>query len=268
MNDESNSERSKYRLPEVFLGCLLTLAVFSVGMLLTAGTWLTKDAAGFFTFALVIVGVLQAALFFVQLRLIRQSLTDAKTAADAATEGAAAARLNAEAVMAAEGAHLYPIIKADNLKAVFQGGIWYENSGADSDNVPTPEVIFRFKNYGKTPAVLESVMHGIEFFETPSTLRTMHAEERNIIEVLGAGEETADFTIEMLGTFNRGMAKSVREYRGELLFFGEAVFKDFFNRHFRCIWESDGRTDGFRLVRHEQYEDLDSPDPRLTAPRA
>jgi hypothetical protein len=54
------------------------------------GSWLTKDAAGFFTFALVIVGALQALLFFVQLKLIRESLTDAKVAAKAAERAAKA----------------------------------------------------------------------------------------------------------------------------------------------------------------------------------
>jgi hypothetical protein len=100
-------------------------------------------------------------------------------------------------------------------------------------------------------------MWGIQFFPTPSKLRTLHAEDRTLIEIIGAGQETADLNIEMLATFNRGMAKSVLDYNSELLFFGEVLFRDFFNRRFRCVWECDGRTDGFRLVRHEEYRDPD-----------
>jgi hypothetical protein len=79
----------RFRTLELFLGCFLTIAVFATGMLfvhwpyannptqivkqpeaseqgskaqssdseLTGSTWLTKDAAGFFTFGLVAVGV-------------------------------------------------------------------------------------------------------------------------------------------------------------------------------------------------------------------
>jgi len=57
---------------------------------LTGSTWLTKDASGFFTFALVWVGGIQAWFFWVQLRLIRASLVDAKTAAGAAERAATA----------------------------------------------------------------------------------------------------------------------------------------------------------------------------------
>lgn len=57
--------------------------------------WLTKDAAGFFTFLLVVVGAFQVGLFLWQLWLIRESLDDAKTAADAAKEAAEAGKLQA-----------------------------------------------------------------------------------------------------------------------------------------------------------------------------
>jgi hypothetical protein len=42
--------------------------------------WLSKDASGFFTFWLVVIGSFQAILFLVQLKLIRDSLDEAKEA--------------------------------------------------------------------------------------------------------------------------------------------------------------------------------------------
>lgn len=53
--------------------------------------WLTHDAAGFFTALLAVIGICQLALFYVQLKLIRESLKDAKIAADAAKDSAEAA---------------------------------------------------------------------------------------------------------------------------------------------------------------------------------
>jgi len=54
--------------------------------------WITHDAAGFFTLWLVIVGGCQLALFWVQLKYIRESLNDAAAAADAAKNSADLAR--------------------------------------------------------------------------------------------------------------------------------------------------------------------------------
>jgi hypothetical protein len=74
------------------------------------GSWLTKDAAGFFTFGLFVVGGFQAGLFLWQLWLIRESLDDAKIAAEAAKDGAQAARdsvkLSEEALIAAQRAYV------------------------------------------------------------------------------------------------------------------------------------------------------------------
>jgi hypothetical protein len=171
-----------------------------------------------------------------------------------------AAMLNARAVMDAEGAHIYPVIETDNLRSDVFYGVIRGESGNDSDIMIAPTVTFRFKNYGKTPAVLKSFMWGITFFEIPSDLRTMYPEDRKLIDVLGAGTETPDIQVEMLRRLTRGNVKSIRENRGKLLFFGEAKFKDFFNRHLRCIWECEGAPDGFRLIKHHECPDPDAHD--------
>ncbi len=58
--------------------------------------WLTHDAAGFFTFLLVLVALFQLGLFWWQLTLIRESLDDTKVAADAAMKSAKAASTQAD----------------------------------------------------------------------------------------------------------------------------------------------------------------------------
>src|ERR1700730_16187968 len=91
----------RFRIPELFLGCFLTVAVFATGMLFassghvpqTAGdaigsNWFTKDAAGFFAGLQFLVLAIQAVLFFYQLRLIRESLDDAKVVSLAASRQA------------------------------------------------------------------------------------------------------------------------------------------------------------------------------------
>jgi hypothetical protein len=92
----------RFKIPEILLGCLLTVAVFAIGVAFglrttadagAGGTsWLVKDAAGFFTFVLVIVAAIQAWMFFVQLRYMRLSMHDTTEAAQAARDTAIAAR--------------------------------------------------------------------------------------------------------------------------------------------------------------------------------
>ena len=57
---------------------------------------------------------------------------------------------------------------------------------------------------------------------------------------------------EMLDHFKAPMAKAAIQYRAELMFDGQAIFTDFFDRQFLCIWECDGRSGEFKLTRHEQ----------------
>jgi hypothetical protein len=108
----------RFRTPELFLGCFLTIAVFSVGILFSSqysrqpaqtqsseksaqaaenksnpkGSWegVATDPVAAFTLGIFLVGLAQAAFFYVQLKLIRESLTDAKLAAKAAERAAKA----------------------------------------------------------------------------------------------------------------------------------------------------------------------------------
>jgi hypothetical protein len=110
------------RFPDIFLGALLAVAIFAIGMAVgfnyqpsnaesggdsknqtsqvkseSFGQWLSRDATGFFTPWLVIIGGVQLGFFLWQLVLIRESLDDAKIAADAAKESADAAKQLAQA---------------------------------------------------------------------------------------------------------------------------------------------------------------------------
>jgi hypothetical protein len=108
----------RFRTPELFLGCFLTIAVFSIGILFSSryhvqttqnsttektqqaaaergepkAFWetATTDPVAAFTLCLVFVGGLQAYLFLKQLVIIRISLDEAKLAGLAATRGAKA----------------------------------------------------------------------------------------------------------------------------------------------------------------------------------
>jgi hypothetical protein len=94
----------RFQIPEIILGSLLTVAIFTIGVIfglrttasadaeVTGFSWLMKDAAGFFTFGLVLVTAIQATMFYIQLRYMRRGMRDATEAAQAARDTALATR--------------------------------------------------------------------------------------------------------------------------------------------------------------------------------
>ena len=88
----------------------------------------------------------------------------------------------------------------------------------------------------------------------------MDSEAHQPLEIIIiTNKETEEITCEISGTSdNHGKAKAVLQRKGELLFYGQFVFKDFFNNSFLCLWEFKGRPDGFHLYRIEERAQPDA----------
>ena len=139
-------------------------------------SWVTDDVAGFFTFVLVVVAVVQLFLFVWQLRLIRESLNDAKEAADASTRQARAAE---DSLTKLER----PYIFAFNVS-----GIAIEPPGGP-DEGELLRVSYSVANYGKIPAVIKEARVGMNVFSepfNPPVLGPHHS--LSISPILAAGE--------------------------------------------------------------------------------
>jgi hypothetical protein len=187
----------RFRTPELFLGCFLTVAVFSAGMLfvnwpyanqptqqISAAApksdsnerqaernepsgwlpWLFKDAAGFFTFGLAAIGVGQAMLFFIQLRYMRSGMDDAAISASAAKEAADTAKIQAE-------------VARDTLKTMqdtaerqLRAYVFVESAQVINvvDGSGSPEAHVVIKNYGQTPAYELVNVSGFAMDQYPS----------------------------------------------------------------------------------------------------
>jgi hypothetical protein len=158
----------KFRIPELLLGCLLTVAVFAIGMLFASSghapqsageaigsTWLTKDAAGFFGGLQFLVLGIQAVLFFYQLHLIRESLDDAKVVSLAATRQAGVAE---DTLNKIERPYLF-VFNVSRLKV----DRWED---AEGDGVRLC-VTYSVANYGKLPAVIEDMHVSLSVFTEP-----------------------------------------------------------------------------------------------------
>jgi hypothetical protein len=104
--------------------------------------WTTKEATGFFTLSLVVVGGLQLGLFYWQLKLIRESLVDTKKAADAANVSAIATKASVELAEKTAERQLRAYIFVDG------GSITLK---ADSSGQQYVQGLINVRNYGRTP---------------------------------------------------------------------------------------------------------------------
>jgi hypothetical protein len=133
------------------------------------GNWITHDAAGFFTFWLVVVGIGQAGLFVWQLIYMRKGVRDAEIAATAATEGN---KINRESLVETRRAWL-------NIEDVRI--IWPTQITEDGGLLRAAFVV---KNYGLTPAT--RVMIDARHF-LASAGDYQHAADKFIREIKGEG---------------------------------------------------------------------------------
>jgi Na+-transporting methylmalonyl-CoA/oxaloacetate decarboxylase gamma subunit len=202
----------RFRVPEIFLGAFLAVAVFAMGILfasswpdskqtaqaitsqqtekhsekaktpddeLIGSTWLTKDAAGFFTFWLVVVGVGQVILFYVQLRLISAAAVDAEKAGIAAERAADATTASVDLARSTAEKQLRAYVLVTNIAI----------SGVEPDATPTANIIF--KNSGQTPASDLQVFVAMALIDYPPKSQPIDDEPSPVgsVTVLGPNSE-------------------------------------------------------------------------------
>jgi hypothetical protein len=196
-----------------------------------------------------VIAFFTATLFFAtfgQLRHLRRSVD--------------LARINADALMAAEGAHLFPIIKGSNLigaHGTFAGPIMYDRMSDDTVTLQ-PSVTYAFKNYGKSPAIISEIMHGMQICNPSKRIKTIYKEERSP-EIVDAKEESASIELQLMGEiFTYSKARAVANSNAILLFYGHVIFSDFFGRPFMSEWEFIGDQSGFRIARYKEHLDPDA----------
>src|SRR5262245_35785334 len=213
--------------------------------------WLTHDAAGFFTLLLVVVGVGQAGLFVWQLILIKRSLRDAKKAADAAAEGAEAARLNAQALIDAESAQMYVIHLGSNIEAIFQLGKFYDNSPTmATSKFDPPWIDYRLRNYGKSPAIVQHVSHGLSLENPKIKQQREYAIGQEAMEIVGVGEQGIIIRCAFDKPFTFGDVRSIVTDERLLFFYGHAHFVDHFGRKQTLEWEFLADAGKWKLIAH------------------
>ena len=140
--------------------------------------WLSRDASGFFTAWLALIGLGQAGLFFWQLHYMRQGMGDARDAADAAKVAAEAGKAQVAALMASERPFIF--------FEVTKNGIEHCESGF---NALAPHFAYVLTNCGKTPAILLELKEEAIVFDgvtdAPPALNPIDDKDRGILLPIG-----------------------------------------------------------------------------------
>jgi hypothetical protein len=252
----------RFRFPEILLGVLLSVAIFAMG----AAFWSSpnssaptqpqtdtksgehspgnkpeiawwQDPVAVFTLGLVFIGVVQAGIFFGQMRLIGKSLGPAEQAAKAAQAAA-------EHIPRVERAYLFVKVKNENF-----GVILSEYTKMTDDNLEerigsSLVVDFSIENQGKTPAIIKGVsaqmFHYKALPDEPGYGAPLDLPKNRH---LGAEKESSpDIMVPMLAP-TYGIVGSLMRAESAIWFYGRVTYDDIFgdpHEHRFCWRYSSG----------------------------
>jgi len=243
----------KANIPEIILGVFLAIAVFVMGTAFESfryapsniqtqqsanngGTKITADYVPdkITDWLLVILN-----FFLVSSTLLLWWVT--KTAADATKKAAEAAAVSAGSIAVVERAYVYPVIVGHGAigDCIKNARIFYEGDPSKDDKPAdeTAEITFKFKNFGKTPALLKTAFAGLGVAPLGAKIGLPIVES-----VLGAGEETiTPFVSDMQIGITRRQAQHILAYTGHVCFEGRVTFDDIWGNEqttkFYFVWD-------------------------------
>jgi hypothetical protein len=168
-----------------------------------------------------------------------------------AGRSADAAKQAADALPVVERAYIYPIIIAHGaIEDCIKNALVFYLGDPTKDDVPateTAELTFKFKNFGKTPAILKSAFVGFGVHPIGAEIGLSIPEA-----VLGVLEETNPLTSQMQIGITRKQAQHILVHTGHVCFTGEITFDDIWgNEHttkFYFVWDKEIKRMALRSV--------------------
>jgi hypothetical protein len=235
----------RFRPPEIFLGCFLTVAIFAMGMLFESSrrhpteqraaadtakenpnhqperslwNWVTHDAAGFFTLWLVIVGGGQIGLFYWQLRLIKIAADDAKRAGIAAERAAKATEDSVELSRNTAKRQLRAYVLLDSAKV--------EPVAAGEK----PRAILKIENFGQTPAFQLTHWAAMEYAVFPRTEDPDMSDPDGmpVAYIGGGGQLTKEVPLDYDRELSREEFEAIKSGSAALYVIGRITYVDVF----------------------------------------
>ncbi len=205
---------------------------------------ITDSLLALFTFFLIIVGIVQG----IFLRLTNRGTQKA----------AEAAALNARAVINAERAQLFISIENENIVSIISTAATAPvPQHMEDGQIPALRLSYAFKNFGKTPAIIRDMKHGV--LVAPDLLRVREYE--SVVDlpahVLGAGEKTSSIDVIDLPRLTVRDARSISGAESTFWFYGTLIYDDTFGwrRTLKFICHYGADSNGLRIFEYRETEE-------------
>jgi hypothetical protein len=184
-----------------------------------------------------------------QVRQGRRSLAVAVKAADASL-------LNAEALIGAERAHLFVIVKSTELHQALRGSVFYGESESQElldSKIPRPYLEFAIKNTGRTAAIMQDVSYQLIQADAETSEWQFAYQDTIVHTVVEGGDETSPPT-PCVSDHDLTIADSRAAIDGSrpIYFYGSVRFRDAFRRQYQYSWRYEYRARRFVLVHEEE----------------
>jgi hypothetical protein len=150
-----------------------------------------------------------------------------------------AAKQAAESLLIVERAYVYPIIFGHGaLKECIQSALVFYLDDPTKDDVPVPEtaeITFKFKNFGKPPAILKNAF--VAFGVPPHGALMGVSIPKSVLASL---EETGTLTSQMQIGITKNQARHILAYTGHICFEGNVTFDDIWGNEHKRDFISSG----------------------------
>jgi hypothetical protein len=174
-----------------------------------------------------------------------------------ARENAEAGKLNAQALIEVERAHLFIIIRSDNVHTATRGVRLYggpNSASMHNAQIMPPELEFVIRNTGRSTAVMRAVSYQLVQANAENTQWDFVFRDTIVNPVVLADSETEPPTacrLQRIWTIRDGSDAVVDETR-PLFFFGFVTFSDTFKTDRQYFWRYQYRGNRFVLVDEEE----------------
>ncbi len=167
-----------------------------------------------------------------------------------------AAKLNANAVISAERAHLFVIVVENNVHTAMRGVRFYGGEqSADMHDSRIPRLMLEFviKNTGRTAAILRDVSYRLLQANADTTEWAYSFEDTIVVPVIEGNSQTAPPT-PCVAESELTIADGRAALDGDrpLFFYGFITFRDTFERDYQYFWRYEYRAGRFALVHEEE----------------
>jgi hypothetical protein len=207
---------------------------------------LSSERVAYYTKVLAIFTAVLSAFGLLQIGFLIRSDNIARIAADAA-------KLNAEALIDADRAHLYAVIKSHNLGAALRAAHIVDMD--DTPANPRPMIQFSLRNLGRAAAIMEEV--GWLLTQRERGIRDWQYPTGAITEpVIIGGAETmppTDCSLEP-PVFSVRDAKSAFDGNRPVYFVGFVVFTTSMDRVYEFRWQYENAGTGWLLTHYDERE--------------